>query len=75
MNMRQIHISIMKPSYHLRISEDLHRFARNLQDMSKELFLLLFLNNSTTKKIFEQILQISCKSVQIFKPLEQYHYK
>ena len=78
--MRQIHISIIKPSYHLRISEDLHRFARNLQDMSEELFLLLFLNNFTTETVtknnFERkcwkFLANLCKSLEI---LEQCHVK
>ena len=44
-------------SYCFRISEDLHRFARNLQHMSAKLFLLLFLNNfrrATCKIVQEQ---------------------
>ena len=41
------------------ISEDLHRFAKNLQHMNAKLFLLLFLNNFksvTPKTITKTIL-------------------
>ena len=41
-----------KPSYCFRISEDLHRFARSLQHLHS---------------YAENFLQISCKSVQIFR--------
>ena len=37
------------------ISEDLHRFARNLQHLSAKLFLLLFLNNFTTETLTKTI--------------------
>ena len=39
------------------ISEDLHRFARNLQHLLAKLFLLLFLNNFTTETITKTILR------------------
>ena len=54
------------------ISEDLHRFTRNLQHLLTKLFLLLFLwyNCSETikkKQFCQKIPQISCKLVQIFR--------
>ena len=46
------------------MSEDLHRFEKNLQHPLAKLFLLLFLNNFTTETITKTI---SCKSMPIFR--------
>ena len=43
-------------SYCFEISEDLHRFARNLQHLLTKLFLLLFLNNFRRQTIRKTIL-------------------
>ena len=50
LNLHETDLLFQYLSHHLTwhcssISEDLHRFARNLQHMNAKLFLLLFLNN------------------------------
>ena len=55
------------------ISEDLHRFARNLQHMNTKLFLLLFLNNFTTETITRTILRTNAANFwQICADLQKY---
>ena len=55
------------------IPEDLHRFARNLQHLLTEMFLLLFLNNFTTETITKTIFRaIAANFLQICVNLQNY---
>ena len=55
------------------ISEDLHRFARNLQHMNAKLFLLLFLNNFTAETITKTVFQANVANLlQICVNLQKY---
>ena len=67
--------SIIKPSIDMTLfqSEDLHRFAWNLQHLLAKLFLLLFLNNFTTKTITKTILWANAANfLQICVNLQKY---
>ena len=62
LNLHETDLLFWYLSHHLTwhcssISEDLHRFARNLQHLLAKLFLLLFLNNFTTETITKTILR------------------
>ena len=78
LNLHETDLFYRYPSHHLTwhcstISEDLHRFARNLQHLSANLFLLLFLNNFTTETIRKTILGANAANfLQICVNLQKY---
>ena len=78
LNLHETDLLFQYLSHHLTwqcssISEDLHRFARNLQHLLSKLFLLLFLNNFITETIAKTILWANAANfLQICANLKKY---